>query len=165
MNTPIQKWFFQLMDFFYFLFSRRKLSDLASQICFTFHLVSAVSPLLYSYIIVFLTACISLFNPYTNTSIFLIFRLLAFYIHSSTFSMFFDFNICLNSFTRFIMLSKTGHIWTINSQLICFLHLLNEKCTTLSHKSCIMNLAKKDCTGGKKGDRDGTIQLYKIFVF
>ena len=27
---------------------------------------------------------------------------------------------------------------------------LNEKCTTLSHKSCIINLVKKDCTGGKE---------------
>ena len=42
---------------------------------------------------------------------------------------------------------------------------LNEKCTTLSHKSCIMNLDKKIVQEEKKGDRDGTIQLYKIFVF
>jgi hypothetical protein len=42
---------------------------------------------------------------------------------------------------------------------------LNEKCTTLLHKSCIMNLDKKIVQEEKKGDRDGTIQLYKIFVF
>ena len=60
---------------------------------------------------------------------------------------------------------------TSNHDLTNLLHLLIEKCTTLSHKSCIMNLVK-NYTGGKRpkggfkeGDRDGTIQLYKIFVF
>ncbi|MDN5343499.1 MAG: hypothetical protein PWP28_2379 [Oceanotoga sp.] len=47
-----------------------------------------------------------------------------------------------------------------------YLHILNEKCTTLSHKSCIMKFGKKSILQEeKKGDRDGTIQLYKIFVF
>ena len=61
-------------------------------------------------------------------------------------------------------------------ELIEKVHFLNEKCTknkswlnekrtTLSHKSCIMNLAKKIVQEEKKGDREDTIQLYKIFVF
>ena len=60
---------------------------------------------------------------------------------------------------------------TSNYDLTNFLHLFIEKCTTLSHKSCIMNWVKNIVQGEtprrgfKEDDRDGTIQLYKIFVF
>jgi len=121
LRRSTEYWFFPLIVEPYPLFSRKSTFYLSISNLFlpyiilliTFSLFTepSASPLLYSYMIAFLTAWISLFNPFTNLSIFLIFRLLAFSIHSSSFSTFFGFRYWFKCDS-----SKT-HPWTLQALL------------------------------------------------
>ncbi len=103
------------------------------------------------------------------------FRLItSMFVHGGLFHIFFNMmalfyvgNIVERAYgpSRLITIYMLSGMHLLNEKCTKNKSRLNEKCTTLSHKSCIMNLDKKIVQEEKKGDRDGTIQLYKIFVF
>ena len=78
----------------------------------TFNLLTlpSANPLLYSYIIAFLTATISLFIPFIKELIYLLFKSYACFIHSSSSPTFLFLRIFLNEFTISIISLYIGYL-------------------------------------------------------